>query len=148
MNTFEEDFKRERADREGMCSKITTLEGQILTLQQSLDERHEKETLLHEKESVKSKMEMEFLQREELVAEWEEEKLVLTSQVNGYSRQCDELKKTLLHFQNKCKSLEGQLKHKAGLETEVINFNNNYYSTCNFNQLKSQLQHKVTEVIY
>ena len=76
-----------------MSSKITTLEGQILTLQQSLnDERHEKETLLHEKESVKSKMEMEFLQREEQVAEWEEEKLVLTSQVNGYSRQCDELK--------------------------------------------------------
>ena len=54
--------------------------------------------------------------------DWEEEKLVLTSQVNGYSRQCDELKKTLLQIQNKCKSLEDQLKHKTRLETEVTNF--------------------------
>ena len=116
MKTFEEDFKGERADREKMSSKITALEGQILTLQQSLhDERHEKE-------SVKAKMEMESLQRDEQVADWEEEKLVLTSQVNGYSRQCDELKKTLLQIHNKCKSLEDQLKHKTGLETEVTNF--------------------------
>ena len=123
MKAFKEDFERERADREGMSSKITTLEGQILTLQQSLnDERHEKETLLHEKESVKAKMEIESLQREEQVAEWEEEKLVFTSQVNGYSRQCDELKKTLLQIQNKCKSLEDQLRHKTGLDTEVTNF--------------------------
>ena len=53
--------------------------------------------------------------------DWEEERLVLTSQVNGYSRQCDELKKTLLQIQNKCKSLEDQLKHKTGLETKVTN---------------------------
>ena len=106
-----------------MSSKITALESQILTVQRSLDDvKHEKETLLHEKESVKAKMEMESLQREEQVAEWEEEKLVLTSQVNGYSRQCDELKKTLLQIQNKCKSLEDQLKHKRGLENEVTNF--------------------------
>ena len=120
MRAFKEDFKRERADREAMNSKITALEGQILNLQQSLhDERHEKETLLHEMESVKAKMEVESLQREEQVAYWEEEKLVLISQVNGYSRQCDELKKTSLQIQNKCKSLEYQLKHKTGLETEV-----------------------------
>ena len=117
MRAFKEDFERERADREGMNSKITVLEGQILTLQESLDDER------HEKESVKAKMEVESLQIEEQVAEWEEEKLVLTSQVNGYSRQCDELKKTLLQIHNKCKSLEDQLKHKTGLEIEVTNFN-------------------------
>ena len=79
-----------------MSSKITALEGQILTLQQSLhDERYENETLLHEKEG---KMKMESDQQ---VAEWEEEKLVLTSQVNGYSRQCDELKKHKTELANK-----------------------------------------------
>ena len=96
MKTFEEDFKRERADREGMCSKMTALNGQILTLQQTLhDERHEKGALIE-------KLEMESLLREELEEELEEVKYILT-------QKCDD----------KCKSLEDQ---NTELETEVTNF--------------------------
>ena len=50
---------------------------------------------------------------------WEEEKLVLTSQVKAYSRQCEELKKMMVQLQEQSKLLEEQLHHKQLIENEV-----------------------------
>ena len=57
----------------------------------------------------------------------EEEKLILISQVKAYSRQCEELKKTMLQLQEKSKCLEEQLYHKERIESEVIN---DTYNVC------------------
>ena len=47
----------------------------------------------------------------------EEDNLVLTSQVKAYSRQCEELKRTMIQLQEKSELLEQQLSKK---EKEVI----------------------------
>ena len=57
---------------------------------------------------------------EDLRKDWEEEKIVLTSQVKAYSRQCEELKKTLLRIQEESKCLQEQVNHKSRIQFEVI----------------------------
>ena len=56
---------------------------------------------------------------EDRMKNWEEEKLVLTSQVKAYSRQCEELKKMMVQLQEQSKLLEEQLHHKQLIENEV-----------------------------
>ena len=57
---------------------------------------------------------------EDLRKDWEEEKVVLTSQVKAYSRQCEELKKSLFRIQEESKSLQEQVNHKSRIQFEVI----------------------------
>ena len=102
-------MKEFRDKKEGTNSKIELLQSQVLKLQCSVfDERRHNENL-----------KKEFCKLADEVRDQEKEKLVLTSQVNNYRKRCDELKKTLIQIQDKCKSLEDQLKSNTGLETEV-----------------------------
>jgi hypothetical protein len=50
----------------------------------------------------------------------EEEKLILTTQVNSYARQGDDLKRTLSHVQDRCKLLEDQLIEKTKIEVRNV----------------------------
>ena len=82
-------------------------DSEKLALQQKLEE--EKITVLMEKCSL-----------EDSLKDWEEEKLVLTSQVKAYSRQCEELKKTTVQLQEKSKTLEEEVYHKERIISEVM----------------------------
>ena len=57
---------------------------------------------------------------EDKVKDLEEEKQVLTSQVKAYSRQCEDLKRTMVQLQENSKLLEEQLHHKEQIEHEVF----------------------------
>ena len=91
------------------CEGQQTNYKEIEALKNQLQEQ--KSTL----EQVASKLTIE----EDKVKNMEEEKLVLTSQVNTYSRQCEELKKTMVQLQEKSKTLEEQVYHKERIATEV-----------------------------
>ena len=68
----------------------------------------------------KFKEEKSTLLAEKCLKDWEEEKMVLTSQIKAYSRQCEELKKTMVQLQEKSKTLEEQVYHKERIATEVM----------------------------
>ena len=89
---------------EALCKQLS---NEKLALQEKLEE--EKNKLLEEKCSL-----------EDSLKDWEEEKLVLTQQVKAYSRQCEELKKTMVQLQEKSKTLKEQVYHYERIASEVI----------------------------
>ena len=89
---------------EALCKQLS---NEKLALQEKLEE--EKNTLLEEKCSL-----------EDSLKDWDEEKLVMTSQVKAYSRQCEELKRTMVQLQEKSKTLEEQVYHKERIASEVM----------------------------
>ena len=139
---FEEDFKQERTDSEKyhshLTSEVTKYQGITKTMEEkstqtshelsqathqleALRKQHESELALKQKlEEEKNALQAEKHLLEDSLKDWEEEKLVLTSQVKAYSRQCDELKKTLYHLQEKSKTLEEQVYHKERIALEVM----------------------------
>ena len=74
---------------------------------------------LQEQKSTLEELTHSLTDEEDRMKNWEEEKLVLTSQVKAYSRQCEELKKTMVKLQEKSKLLEEQVHHKEQIATEV-----------------------------
>ena len=75
---------------ESLCKQYAT---ENLALQEKLEE--EKNTLQAEKHLL-----------EDSLKDWEEEKMILTSQVKAYSCQCEDLKKTIVQLQEKSKNLD------------------------------------------
>ena len=75
-----------------------------------------------EKVALQQKFEEEksTLLAEKYLKDWEEEKMILTSQIKAYSRQCEELKKTMVQLQEKSKTLEEQVYHKERIASEVM----------------------------
>ena len=125
---FKEDFEQERRDREklhaDLTSQLTRSQGVTRDLQQKLIESiHDKEhksqaievahkeievlqnqiSTLQEQKSTLEQVASKLTEEEDKVKNMEEEKLVLTSQVNNYSRQCEDLKQ---HFEEKVETLE------------------------------------------
>lgn len=82
--------------------QITELEHRVHTLQINNDAFWARNQEL-------AKNEDSFLKKEE---NFEEEKQILTQQVKAYSRQCDDLKKTMFQLQEKSKLIEEQLHHR------------------------------------
>ena len=132
---FKEDFQQERRDREKMhmelTNKLATSQGIARELQQKLiqsihDKEYETQTLkiAQQKEtealmnqiSTLEEVASKLTEEEDKVKNTEEEKLVLTQQVKAYSRQCEELKKTMVQLQE---TLEKQVYHKERIATEV-----------------------------
>ena len=76
-------------------------------------------TTLQEQKCTLEELTRSLTDEEDRTKDWEEEKLVLTSQVKAYSRQCEELKKTMVQLQEKSKTLEEKVYHKETIRTEV-----------------------------
>ena len=98
QHEFEVLQQKQLEDIEALQKQITTLQEQKCTLEE---------------------LTRSLTDEEDRMKDWEEEKLVLTSQVKAYSRQCEELKKTMVQLQEKSKLLEEQLHHKERIEHEV-----------------------------
>ena len=139
--TFKEDFKQERADREKsrnhLTNELTKYQGIAKTMEEKLTQtshelaqatlqletlrkQHESELALQQKlEEEKNTLLAEKCSLEDSLKDLEEEKLVLTQQVKAYSRQCEELKKTMVQLQEKSKTLDEQVHHKERIAIEV-----------------------------
>ena len=120
-----------------LTNKLTESEGVAYKLQQQLiqskhDREHENQvaykeikalqsqiSILQEQTSTVEEVASKLIEEEDKVKDMEEEKLVLTAQVNAYSRQCEELKKTMVQLQEKSKTLEEQVYHKERIASEV-----------------------------
>ena len=101
---MEEDFKQERADSERNNNHLTNEVAKYQAIAKTLEE----------------KLTQTSYELTQAAKDWEEEKLVLTSQVKAYSRQCEELKKTMLQLQEKSKNLEEQVHHKERVASKVM----------------------------
>ena len=139
---FKEDFKQERADREKnhshLTNEVTKYQGIAKTMEEKLTQtsheltqathqlealhkQHESELALQQRlEEERNILQTEKCSLEDSLKDLEEEKLVLTQQVKAYSRQCEELKKTMVQLQEKSKTLEEQVYHKERIATEVM----------------------------
>ena len=96
--------------------------SQVTYQLEALCKQHDSEKLsLQEKfEEEKQTLQAKMCSLDDSLLNLEEEKLVLTQQVKAYSRQCEELKKTMVQLQERSKTLEEEAYHKERLASEVM----------------------------